>query len=707
MPKSRHFVENNFPAKREENPVRFPRVNSPSFGGLWSPFVATALIACYLSIIPSAHAGNETDLTDMSIENLLNVEVYSASKFNQKKSDAPTAVTVITAQDIKDYGYRTLADIVQSVRGVYINNDRNYNYLGARGFNVPGDENGRVLILLDGYRLNDATYDQGPLGTEFPVDIDLIERVEYVPGAGSAIYGNNAFFAVINVITKSGKSFKGNGLEISGRVASYGTDQERVSFGKQFDNGLDVMVSATRHDSKGENHLFFPELNDAATNFGSTSHGSFDQAERLLGKFSWQHFTLEAGYSKRRRGIPTGEYGTVFNDPRNQNIDQSAFFNLTYNNQVADNLELYARAYHGRYDYPATWIYDDPPVTEYHELGQGRWWGTEVRLVSTHFDGHKLMFGGEFQENDHLSIDFITFSPVNLANDGRFRQSNNRFGLYLQDEITINDNLILNAGIRYDQLSYSNDVINPRLALIYKPWDNVAFKLLYGSSFRAPNAYQTYYTDPVTLPSQSLSSEKIKTYEGIIEYQPERSLRLTAVGFHYEVNNLVQLTEVPSSSPDEDPKNQFNNAGISKAWGAEFEVEKLWDYGGRLRASYTWVNAFDAATDQKLINSPSSLFKLNFSTPLFDRWFRAGVEAQYTSGRIGRDNTRTAGYPLFNMTLTSGDKLFKGPLSGLEVSGSIYNLLDRRYDNVASDEFVQHFVPQNGRNLRLVLTYRF
>jgi outer membrane receptor for ferrienterochelin and colicins len=257
--------------------------------------IAFTAVICFKA--PIVHSEDQPDLYEMPIESLLDIEVYSASKFTQKKSDAPTAVTVITAQNIKDYGYRTVADIVQSVRGVYVDNDRNYSSAGTRGFSISGDPNTRILVLLDGYRLNDATYDQGPLGTDFPVDVDLIERVEYLPGAGSAIYGNNAFFGVINVITKSGKDYKGKGVEVSGRVASYGTDQERVSFGKHFDNGLEMLLSATRHDSDGENRLFFPDLNAPETNNGSTSHGNFDNAERLFGKFSWQHLTFEAAYS--------------------------------------------------------------------------------------------------------------------------------------------------------------------------------------------------------------------------------------------------------------------------------------------------------------------------------------------------------------------------------------------------------------------------
>jgi outer membrane receptor protein involved in Fe transport len=243
----------------------------------------------------------------------------------------------------------------------------------------------------------------------------------------------------------------------------------------------------------------------------------------------------------KRLILPAGNYQTVFNDPRNQNGDQHVFFNLTYDNLIADHLELYARAYHGRYDYPGTWIYDDPPITVYKELGLGRWWGSEVRLVSTYFDDHKLMIGSEFQDNYHLSNEFVPVNPPNPANTAGFKQSTNRYGFYFQDEWSLFENLIINAGVRYDSLSYAGDAINPRLALIYKPWDDTSFKFLYGTSFRAPNANELYYTDPFSIGNPNLKPERIKTYEGIIEFQPDRTLRLTAVGFHYEINNLIQL----------------------------------------------------------------------------------------------------------------------------------------------------------------------
>ena len=114
-------------------------------------------------------------------------------------------MTIVTAGEIKRYGYRTLADILRSVRGFFVTYDRNYDYVGVRGFGRPGDYNSRVLLLVDGHRINDNVYDTASIGTEFPVDVDLIDRMEIIPGPSSSLYGNNAFFGVINIITRKGE----------------------------------------------------------------------------------------------------------------------------------------------------------------------------------------------------------------------------------------------------------------------------------------------------------------------------------------------------------------------------------------------------------------------------------------------------------------------------------------------------------------------
>ena len=116
----------------------------------------------FLLFAVSAAAQEATkDLGEASLEELGNIQVYSASKHMQSASDAPSSVTVITADEIQKYGYRTLADILESVRGFYITYDRDYSFVGVRGFGRLGDWNSRILLLIDGHRINDNVLGRG------------------------------------------------------------------------------------------------------------------------------------------------------------------------------------------------------------------------------------------------------------------------------------------------------------------------------------------------------------------------------------------------------------------------------------------------------------------------------------------------------------------------------------------------------------------
>src|SRR6185295_1369374 len=147
--------------------------------------------------------------TLLSLDDLMKAEIYTASKHWQAISEAPASVSIVTADEIQKYGYRTLADILRSIRGISITSDRNYSYVGVRGFARPGDFNTRLLLLVDGHRFNDNVYDGAYIGTDFPIDVDLIERVELIRGPSSSLYGGSAFFGVINVVTKRAHNLRG------------------------------------------------------------------------------------------------------------------------------------------------------------------------------------------------------------------------------------------------------------------------------------------------------------------------------------------------------------------------------------------------------------------------------------------------------------------------------------------------------------------
>lgn len=639
-----------------------------------------------------SHTSGAQDLTGLSIEELLAVEVYSASKFTQKTTEAPASVSIVGAADIRNYGYRTLADILASVRGLFITYDRNYQYAGVRGFDRPGDYNSRILLMVDGYRLNDPVYDQASIGTEFPLDVDLIERVEIVRGPGSSIYGSNAFFAVVNVITRRGGDL--GGVEAAGELASFGGDRERLSYGQRYGNGAELLLSASRYHSRGQD-LFFPEFDTPATNNGIASNLDGDRYHSLFGKLAYGGFKLTSAYARRTKQVPTAAFGTAFNDPNSETVDAQGFADLAYSGRLDERWDITGHAFYGHYYFMGNYPSGLPVVLNKDET-EGRWGSAEIRLIGQ-FEKHKLVLGAEYQDNFRQDQRNFDVEPYALYLDDR--RSSTREGIYLQDEITLRQGLLLNAGVRYDRYSTVGGTANPRLGLIWSPRESTTLKLLYGTAFRAPNAFEQYYHDgnATSKASPNLKPEEITSYEFVAEHELRHNFRLSASVYQNEIGNLINQVADPA-----DGLLVFRNIGQVKAQGAEFEAERAWAGDTRLRASYAWQITRDQTSGAELENSPRRLVKLNYSQPVGDA-LRAGVELQYTGPRKTVAGSTTGGYGVANLTLLNS-KLARG----LELSASVYNLFDKRYADPARPEHAPiDAIVQNGRNYRLKLGYLF
>lgn len=305
------------------------------------------------------------DLTNLSLDQLLSVEIVTASKFAQKVSEAPSSVSIVTADDIKTFGYRTLADILRSMRGVQVAYDRNYSYVGTRGSGRPGDYNTRVLLLVDGQRLNDSVYGQAAVGTEFPIDMELIERVEYVPGPGSAIYGSNAFFGVLNIITKKARAL--NGVSAGVELASFHTRKASLTVGKRFDNGGEGLLSVSNSISSGIDR-YFPEYDDAASNHGVATGLDGDRYKRLFAKYSFENLTLTAFLGERQKGVPTASFGQQFNDPRSHTVDYQLSASAAFQHAISKTMDLYASLNFTRYRYRGDYPYTADAAGLNHDL---------------------------------------------------------------------------------------------------------------------------------------------------------------------------------------------------------------------------------------------------------------------------------------------------------------------------------------------------
>ena len=646
----------------------------------------------------SAYAvdGSELDDTEMLLFDDI-PSVFSASKYEQKVTEAPARINIVTAREIESHGYQTLADILRSVPGFYTTHDRNYFYTGVRGFGIPGDYDTRILTLVDGHRQNENIYDSNSTNRGFVVDVDLIERVEIVRGPASSLYGSSAFFGVVNVITKSGRDIQGT--EVSAAGGSFESYQGRISYGDKFSNGLEMLLSGTYYESAGQHELYYPEFDDPATNNGIAVDADDQRAPNLFAKLSLGGFTLTGVYAEVEKGIPTASYDTVFNTTRTRTTEERSYLDLSYQGLLDSGADISGRIFYDYYAYKGDYLYDYSDAGDLSDLqnfvdeAHGSWWGGEAQISQTLFEHHRFTLGAEYRNSIKEEQEEYDAFEVYLDS----HTDNYIVGIYLQDEYRIKDNLILNLGVRYDKFDNVGSTTNPRAALIWSPLEATTLKLIYGSAFRAPNPYELYFHDGnlTQKAPDSLESENIDTYEFILEQRLNNSLNLVASVYRNEIENLITLDTDPA-----DDLLVFVNQGDATATGAELELYGSWSDGWSGAVSYTYQDA-ENALGEWLVNSPRNMAKLNVIAPLLSK-LSAGLEVQYQSERKTITGNETDSFVVTNLTLFSQDSI-----DGLQVSLSVYNLFDKTYSNPGSEEHAQDQIEQNGRTFWLKLDYTF
>ena len=646
-------------------------------------------------VSPAAWA--QSSLPDLSLEELMRLDggqVFGASERLQPVIEAPASVSFITAEEIARFGYRTLADILRGVRGMYVTDDRNFSFMGARGFGKPGDYNSRILLLVNGHRVNDNVFGQASIGAEFGLDPAMFERVEIIRGPASSLYGDSAFFAVVNVITRSGASFDGASIVVE--TGTLGTRLVRASAGRRLANGVDLALSGTYEHSDGVSRLYFPEFDTPDTNNGVAEGLDREGVKQAYGRLTFKGLDVTGAHGTRQRDVPTASADTLFNQQiwREDATDRHTLLDAQYRRSVRDT-RLTFRASYDRFSYSGTFPFvvepDGTPTLVGIVAGLGTRWSVSGGATRVFRGRQTVRAGVEFIDNlnQNQTARYIG-DPVPVFD---LQRSSRQHAVYVQDEIRLGQSVIVNAGLRYD--GYEEFVrVSPRAALIVLPSSVQSLKYLYGSAFRAPNEYElnaVYFGDRV----RSLRPESIDTHEVVWERYVNDRLRTSVSTYWYKADRLITTTLDDSTLLGV----SFINQGQVRAKGLELEAQMRFTGESRALVSYALQSAVDQQTHLELPNSSRHVAKARISLPGPTPRSFVSVEGRYLSRRTTLAGSQVGAAATVNLHVVQ-------PLGrAWELFGGVRNLLDAEYSDPVSGQHRQAAIQQNGRTARIGLRW--
>jgi outer membrane receptor for ferrienterochelin and colicins len=619
-------------------------------------------------------------------------EVTAATKSAIASESAPASVSIVTADEIAAFGYTSLTEALNAIRGTFTSNDRSYESIGFRGFSPPGDYTNRVLVLVDGHAVNDAVTGQGYVGHDFDVDLANVARIEVVRGPGSVLYGTGALFGVINVVTR--RANEGAHAALNTTTGTLGLISGRATgSGRKGDRELTLSLAGMESD--GDHRYVWPASQTGTVpiavlgaDLESAAHA--DLAGRLG---SW---SLRSGYNDRKKYLPTGAYGTqpVYGT---YNHDRRGYAELRFDRAI-QGLNIAARVaydfswYHGHF-------IDTAPALPSDENLKAQWATGELRLGLPSFLYQNLTVGGEVVQQLQMQADRPFAGEPAIGKDSIL-------SAYIVDDIHLSNRLNANLALRFDDYVKSfGTALNPRFAVVGKPYQGGNTKLFFGRSFRAPSP-----NERANNPSQSLRPETI--WSGEIEHSHAISDDVHVVGaaFANWLSNLLGLIDYLNNS-----QIYSNNPNLIRSLGVEGEVR--WEPGGgtllSLSITRQQVDELKPGGNSPYLNAPETMVKARVLCPLAGAALRFGSELVLDSGRHFRQIDSTQ-LPTDNQV--DDALLWNVSFSGefrayhLRYFTGIFNLLDVRDARTGfptSVDYPPSLIPRYGRSMRAGLSVGF
>ncbi len=510
------------------------------------------------------------DLFDLSLEELLNVKVYSPTKSNISIQKSPGVIRVFTQKDFERFGFRTLKDVLATVPGIQLPQTyKNHHAIWVRG--IQTRYNSKVLLIVDGIPIRDSYY--GHFDVDSMVSLGDVERIEILNGPGSVNYGVNAFSGIINVFTKN----KGKSARIDySAVKGYGYDSENPGskFFHSFDTALEWDISNFYLYGKYQRGAHFnPEIMRKGDRF---EHDMTAEKRYVMTKFNNNSFTFLAAYNdniipsiyysysdRYYRRMPVYSSLNYKKDFKKfGNLKSQVFFQYHY---YSENSSFYKSE--DEFGDPIPFYSEKILEKKFEEKIPTMMYGADINYSYSYFKKNTMTLGLSYLHDQTID------KPKNREKvDGTWGEweyltqnkiKNENIGVYIQDIWDISKYIALTAGLRYDYLSNFKDQFNYRLGLTGQTTFNLYGKLLYGTAFKVPN-YREYLK--TNLENPDIKPEKMNTLEIQMGYLATKfDFNIT---FYYNIYknfineiSIIEHHEVILSEPDEYYMN-FNRRDI-------------------------------------------------------------------------------------------------------------------------------------------------
>lgn len=682
---------------------------------------------------------------NMTLQEMMEVEIVTASRSPEKVSDIPASVVLITREDIETYGYRTLAEILENIPGLFAIEDyEQEKNFGVRGF-WSGVTNDNMIILVNGVTQVDDFQSNYPI-TKIPVPVEAIDRIEVVRGPMSVIYGNGSFYGVINIITNEISKDSKNLISLS--MGSQDTEKFFIRGSGQKDD-FKYVFNASISDTYGIDQPFNEMVDDPLelANFlvplDHRTGGRLENNKKYFNFFgSFKHFFLDLNYSQ-------SEIETIFLMPPPTEGTQNNFFTTTvclgYNKKFSDSFSI-----DGKFIFSKNRVFQDYDFLfeDFYGIQQIDSSASEIGINLFYTPSNSL----EVKTGIHYRSVFNVSSMFDLPSFGSPSLENNY--TYLDDKDNITTQAIFTqvsyapvnkfnivAGVRLEQMpkydlvgitagglpefnkqtgTYNQDKIEviPRFAAIYKLTNNNIFKLLYGMAINRPSFFQNSKNslDPLR---DDLKPEKIETFELNYIAAFTSKLTLSTSVFRNVLENLI--TRVVRFDEFGNYQSWSANAGRMVTKGIEITLNSEPFKNFRLELSGTYQETDDKRPGYENIEtaySPGFLgylkaayrtkrftFSLtgNFVDDIETYWDEALVDENNPFGqRIGQ---RVEGYFLLRANVRIDDLFLKGLYLNIRFS----NVLDEeiRYPTTNYNTWANRGTLGLGRTFLVSIGWNF